>query len=141
MISPTSRPLVIAAKALRSLETTRGDLSGLPHYSLVPRHEGAPLGAAWYVEHVVARPQKHIPASLEDALAELKRDPRQPVHARIDGLEVEIRVVEKSATLGAGLGDRMAAAGPWQGETEEEILAILRDARRAGGAEEPPSMP
>ena len=113
----------------------------LPHYSLVPRHEGAPLGVAWYLEHIVARPQKHIPASLEDAVAELKRDPRRPVHARVDGLEVEIRVVEKSTAPGAGLGDRMAAAGPWQGETEEEILAILREARRSGGSEEPPSMP
>jgi hypothetical protein len=35
----------------------------------------------------------------------------------------------------------MAAAGPWQGETEEEILEILRQARRAGGSEEPPAMP
>jgi hypothetical protein len=89
----------------------------------------------------MARPEKHIPASLEEAVAELKREPRRTVYARVDELEVEIRVVEKPAHPGAGLGDRMAAAGPWQGETEEEILAILREARRSGGSEEPPAMP
>jgi hypothetical protein len=88
----------------------------------------------------VARPEKPIPASLEEAVAELKRDPRRTVHARVDDLEVEIRVVEKLAHAGSGLGDGMAAAGPWQGETEEEILAILREARRSGGSEEPPAM-
>lgn len=101
----------------------------------------SPRRAAWYAQGIVARPEKHIPKSLEEAVAELKRDPRRPVHVRVDELEVEIRVVEKPAPAGAGLGDRMAAAGPWQGETEEEILAILREARRAGGSEEPPAMP
>jgi hypothetical protein len=73
--------------------------------------------------------------------AQLKRNPRRPVHADVGELEVEIRVVEKPAQAGARLGDRMAAAGPWQGETEEEILETLRQARRAGGSEEPPAMP
>jgi len=98
------------------------------------------LAAPWYAESIVARPEEHIPASLEEAVAELKRDPRRTVHARVGELEVEIRVVEKLAHPGVGLGDRMAAAGPWQGETEEEILAILREARRCGGSEEPPTM-
>jgi hypothetical protein len=89
----------------------------------------------------VARPVKHIPASLEEAVAELKRDPHRAVHARIDNLEVEIRVVETPAETGTGLGDRMAAAGPWQGETEEEILEILREARRMGSSEDPPLLP
>jgi hypothetical protein len=39
-----------------------------------------------------------------------------------------------------GLGDWMAAAGPWQGESEEEILELLREARRSGGSAEPPDM-
>lgn len=99
------------------------------------------MAAPWYAETIVARPEKHVPASLEEAVAELKRDPRRTVHARVDELEVEIRVVEKLAHPSVGLGDRMAAAGPWQGETEEEILAILREARRSGGSEEPPAMP
>ena len=100
---------------------------------------GVGLAAPWYAESIVARPEKHIPASLEEAVAELKRDPRQTVHARVDELEVEIRVVEKPVAPDVGLGDRMAAAGPWQGETEEEILAILREARRSGGSPEGPA--
>ena len=84
---------------------------------------------------------KHIAASLEDAVAALKRDPQRPVLARVDNLDVELRVVEASPPPGIGLGDRMAAAGPWQGETEEEILELLREARRAGSSEDPPPMP
>jgi hypothetical protein len=89
----------------------------------------------------VARPEKHIPASLEEAVAELKRDPHRAVHARVDNLDVEIRILAAPAHVDAGLGDRMAAAGPWQGETEEEILEMLRAARRAGSSEDPPQMP
>jgi hypothetical protein len=96
---------------------------------------------AWYTQSVLARPEKQIPPTLEEAVAELKRDPRRPVHARVDNLELEIRVLETQARAGAGLGDRMAAAGPWQGETEQEILGILRDARRLGSSEDPPPMP
>jgi hypothetical protein len=51
----------------------------------------------------VVRPEKHIPASLEEAVAELNRDPPRTVHARVDELEVEIRVVEKPAHPGGGL--------------------------------------
>jgi hypothetical protein len=89
----------------------------------------------------MARPAKHIPTSLEEALAELKRDPANAVHARIDGMDVELRAVPPSPSTDEKLGDWMASAGPWQGETEEEILEILRDARRAGGSAEPPEMP
>jgi hypothetical protein len=89
----------------------------------------------------VARPEKQISASLEDAVAALKRDPRRPVHARVDNLDVEIRVVEALPRPAVGLGDRMAAGGPWQGETEEEILELLREARRSGSSEDPPAMP
>ena len=74
-------------------------------------------------------------------MAALKPDPQRPVHARVDNLEVEIRVVEAPTSPGVGLGDRMAAAGPWQGETEEEILELLREARRSGSSEDPPAMP
>jgi hypothetical protein len=89
----------------------------------------------------VVRPERHIPTSLEEAIAELKRDPATAVHARVEGMEVELRVVSPSPLTGTGLGDRMAAAGPWQGESEEEILELLREARRAGGSAEPPDMP
>jgi hypothetical protein len=74
----------------------------------------------------VARPEKHIPASLEEAVAELKRDPRRTVHARIDELEVEIRVVGGEKDTSA---DVFEGVGPWQGETTEDLLRVLRDAR------------
>ena len=83
----------------------------------------------------MARPAKDIPTSLEEALAKLKRDPANAVHARIDGMDVELRAVPPSPSTDEKLGDWMASAGPWQGETEEEILEILREARRAGGSE------
>ena len=89
----------------------------------------------------MARPAKDIPTSLEEALAKLKRDPANAVHARIDGMDVELRAVPPSPSTDEKLGDWMASAGPWQGETEEEILEILRDSRRAGGSAEPPEMP
>jgi len=89
----------------------------------------------------VSRPEKHIPTSLGEAPAELKRDPANAVRARVERMDVELRVVPPSPPFVAGLGDWMAAAGPWQGETEDEILEILREARRAGGSAEPPEMP
>jgi hypothetical protein len=89
----------------------------------------------------MARPAKDIPTSLEEALAKLKRDPANAVQARIDGMDVELRAVSPSPATDEKLGDWMASAGPWQGETEEEILEILRDSRRAGGSAEPPEMP
>jgi hypothetical protein len=89
----------------------------------------------------MAHPQKHYPTSLEDALAELKRRPTVAVRAHVDGMEVELRTISKPASQETPLGDWMAAAGPWQGEIEEEILEILREARRTGGSAEPPEMP
>jgi hypothetical protein len=88
----------------------------------------------------MARPEKHIPRSLDEALAELKRDPATTVHARVEGMDVELRAVSQPPRPEMGLGDWMAAAGPWQGETEAEILEILREARRTGGSSEPPEM-
>jgi hypothetical protein len=73
----------------------------------------------------VALPEKHI-ASLEEAVAELKRDPRRAVHARVGNLDVEIRVFADET--GAST-DIFAGAGPWQGETREELLRVLREAR------------
>ncbi len=89
----------------------------------------------------MARPEKHMPTSLDEALAELKRDPANAVHARVEGMEVELRVVSQPPSSEMRLGDWMASAGPWQGETEDEILEILREGRRTGGSAEPPEMP
>ena len=89
----------------------------------------------------MARPEKHVPTTLDEAIAELKRDPANAVRARVEGMEVELRLVSRSPDQEIALGDWMAAAGPWQGESEDEILEILREARRAGGSAEPPEMP
>ena len=87
----------------------------------------------------MATPRKHLPATLEEALAHLRRDPVHPVRAQVEDLQVELRVVMVSkAETTPGLGDRMAAAGPWEGETTEELIRILREGRDAGGSAEPP---
>jgi hypothetical protein len=49
------------------------------------------------------------------------------VHARVDDLDVEIRVVADETV---GTADIFAGVGPWQGETTEELLGVLREARR-----------
>ncbi len=86
-------------------------------------------------------PQKQIPKALEEALAKLRRDPSQPVRAHLDELDVELRVVTARGEEPApGLGDRMAAAGPWEGESTEEIIRILREGRDAGGNAETPEI-
>jgi len=61
----------------------------------------------------MSRPEKLIPPSLEEAVAELKRDPSHPVQARVDGLDVELRVVP-SNDAHPGVGSRLAAIGPWE---------------------------
>jgi hypothetical protein len=82
-----------------------------------------------------------ISAFDQPAVAAIVTRVHRTVHARIDNLDVEIRVLETPTHAGTGLGDRMAAAGRWRGETEEEILEILREARRTGSSEDPPQMP
>jgi hypothetical protein len=61
--------------------------------------------------------------------------------ANTDHLAGTLTKLAANPVAGKVAQDRMATAGPWQGETEEEILAILREARRSGGSEEPPAMP
>ena len=86
-------------------------------------------------------PQTKTPKTLEEALARLKHDPSHPVRAHLDELDVELRAVPPSRRRGTGLGTRMAALGPWQGESPEEIIRILREGREAGGSAEPPEGP
>ena len=91
----------------------------------------------------MSRPEKRIPASLEEAVAELKRDPSRPVQAHIDGLDVELRVLPilPSNETRPGVGARLAAIGPWEGVTLDELMRILRDGRESGGSAAPPDMP
>lgn len=80
------------------------------------------------------------PVTIEDALAALKRDPTHPVCVHVDAvdMDVELRAVIRPRRTGSGLGSKMAALGPWQGESLEEITTILREGRRAGGSALPP---
>jgi hypothetical protein len=89
-------------------------------------------------EKSVATPESLRPATLDEALAQLKRDPSRPVRARIGELDVEMRVIAGGVQGQPGLGDLMAAAGPWEGESTEELIGILREGRDAGGSSEPP---
>ncbi|HEY3357220.1 MAG TPA: hypothetical protein VGQ83_28480 [Polyangia bacterium] len=77
--------------------------------------------------------------NLDEAVAELKRDPTRPVRVRVDDLEVELRAVLVTPEE-AGLGDRLAAAGPWEGEELDDLLQVLREARAAGGSAEAPDL-
>jgi hypothetical protein len=85
----------------------------------------------------MAHPAEHLPKTLEEALMALKHDPSHPVHACVDNLDVELRVVGKHEMR---LGDFMAGGGGWKGESADEILRILRGARAAGTCGEPPKL-
>jgi hypothetical protein len=97
-----------------------------------------PLGDG---DRPMSTPQTQISKALEEALAQLRRDPSRPVRAHLDELDVELRAVPPSRRRGPGLGTRMAALGPWQGESTEEIIRILREGRETGGSAEPPEEP
>ena len=89
----------------------------------------------------MATPQTQIQKALEEALAKLRHDPSRPVRAHLDELDVELRAVPFRRREGPGLGTRMAALGPWQGESTEEIIRILREGREVGGRAAPPERP
>jgi hypothetical protein len=88
----------------------------------------------------MSRPERKVPQSVEEAVAELKRDPTHPVHAVVDGLDVELRVVPATGAQ-PGLGTRLATIGPWEGIGLDELTKMLREAREAGGSAAPPEMP
>jgi hypothetical protein len=80
-----------------------------------------------------------VTKTLDEAVAQLKRDPASPVRTRVGDLTIEMRAVAEP------LEDRSAAdvfAGlkPWAGETTEEILEILAEARRRGGQRSVPDL-
>ena len=76
--------------------------------------------------------------TLDEAVAELRRDPLHSVHARVDGLDVELRVVSADERP-AMAEDMLSGAGPWLGETTEEILRAMQEFRR-GDRREPPRL-
>jgi hypothetical protein len=70
--------------------------------------------------------------SLDEAIRRLEQDPTSPVRAQAGDLVVELRVVD-AAPLGRSAADLFESIGPWEGETEEELQRLLREARKAGG--------
>jgi hypothetical protein len=86
---------------------------------------------------VMARPVKNRASTLEEAVMQLKRDPSQPVRVHVNDVDVELHLVGPEESS-ARLGDFMADGGGWKGESAEEILHILREARKSGGSAEPP---
>ena len=76
--------------------------------------------------------------TLAEALDELKRDPGRPVRADVQGMTVEVRVVTPPVEISAAeVFDRV---GPWAGETTDEILSILAEARRRGSRRDVPEL-
>jgi hypothetical protein len=77
--------------------------------------------------------------TIEEALEQLKRNPNTPVRTQVGDLTIEVRAV------GKGAGERSAASvfaeiGPWEGETTDEVLAILAAARSRGGQRSVPEL-
>lgn len=77
--------------------------------------------------------------TLDEAVAQLKKDPSHPVQAEVDGLTVELRAVEKPARSKSA-ADLFAELGPWEGESTEEMFAFFREARREGGQRSVPEL-
>jgi len=77
--------------------------------------------------------------TVEEAIVELKKHPERPVQAHCGDLDVELRAITRPAAA-RRLGDSLAALGPWEGESTEELMNRLREARKAGGSAEPPAL-
>lgn len=80
--------------------------------------------------------------TLDEAIAQLERDPRNRVIASVRGLAIEIRALppgdEPPARTAREAFERL---GPWEGETQEQIVNILREGRMAGAStNEPPRL-
>jgi hypothetical protein len=69
--------------------------------------------------------------ALEQAITHLKRNPSRPVTLRVDDLDIELRV-RASASVAGSAADQFREIGPWEGESTEEILEMLAEARRQG---------
>jgi hypothetical protein len=69
--------------------------------------------------------------ALREAIDQLKRDPTQPVRTTIEGMAVEMRAVSEAPSPRTA-AEAFANVGGWAGESTDEILAILADARREG---------
>lgn len=71
------------------------------------------------------------PLSLDEAIQALRRDPTQPVPARVDvELTVEVRTVAGVETPRRSVADVLREVGRWEGETDEELDALFSDVRQ-----------
>ncbi len=77
--------------------------------------------------------------TLEQVVEQLRRDPGQPVRTSVDGFVIEVRAVP-DAPAEHSAADVLSALGPWAGETTEEILALLANARRSSGQRSVPDL-
>ena len=77
--------------------------------------------------------------TIEELVEQLKRDPSQPVRASFGGLTIEVRAVSEPGPERSA-GDLFAEIGPWAGETTEQILALLAEARRQGAQRHVPDL-
>ena len=64
---------------------------------------------------------------------------------RADRLRLAERVIREAAGggdegKGLRLGSAIASLGPWEGEDSEALIERLREARKAGTGEAPPSL-
>jgi hypothetical protein len=80
-----------------------------------------------------------VTKTLEEALQQLRGDPDHPVRARVEGMVVEVRVVAEPPP-GRSAADVFAEIGPWQGESTEEIMTFLAQARREGASRNVPGL-
>jgi hypothetical protein len=80
-----------------------------------------------------------VPKTLEQVIEQLRRDPGRPVRTAVDGFVIEVRAVPDTAAEQSA-ADVLSALGPWAGETTEEILALLANARRANGQRTVPGL-
>lgn len=80
--------------------------------------------------------EKNRLTTLEEAVARLKSDPLHAVRLQVNDVHVEVQLV-KGEEHKQRLGDFMAEGVGWKGESADEILRILREARRAGRRVDP----
>ncbi len=77
----------------------------------------------------LARSTQVAEVTLDEVVAQLKKDPGRPVRARVGELTIEVRAVNEQEPARSA-ADVFAELGPWAGESTEEILRLLADARR-----------
>jgi hypothetical protein len=82
------------------------------------------------------------PLPLDEAVQALKRDPTQPVVARVHDLTVEMRTVPGPDLTASPrtIGEALAGVS-WHGdETLEELLMFFAETRRQGGSGHVPEL-